>query len=171
VSDVSIQKSLDNFYGVAGRLEKIKTINGADYINDTCATTPDAAIAGLAALAPTLINNSQIILITGGRSKELDMTNYIEKIIELKQKNIIKKILLLSDSTTTGTDILIQSFNNRMFTDYDIVLNLKHGVDAARSAANEGDIILFTPAFASFGMFQNEYDRGEKFNQAVNDLR
>jgi UDP-N-acetylmuramoylalanine--D-glutamate ligase len=103
--------------------------------------------------------------------QELDMTNYANKIIELKNKNVIKKILLLSDSTTTGTDILIKSFNEKMFTDYKIVLNLKHAVDAARSAANGGDIILFTPAFASFGMFQNEYDRGEKFNQAVNDLK
>lgn len=184
VDDESIQKSLDSFTGVAGRMEKIKTLNGVDYINDTCATTPDAAIAALTALMPTLKNNSQIILITGGKSKELDMTNYVNSIIELKVKNVIKKILLLSDSTTTGTDILVRALNDKKFFDYELALNLEIAVNAARSAAEEGvenkfnlkdgtknNIILFTPAFASFGMFQNEYDRGEKFNQVVNNLK
>ncbi len=184
VDDESIQKSLDSFTGVAGRMEKIKTLNGVDYINDTCATTPDAAIAALTALMPTLKNNSQIILITGGKSKELDVTNYVNNIIQLKVKNVIKKILLLSDSATTGTDILVQALNDKKFFDYELALNLEIAVNAARSAAEESaenkfnskdstknNIILFTPAFASFGMFQNEYDRGEKFNQVVNNLK
>lgn len=169
VDDDIIKEALRSFTGAPGRLEKIKTINGVDYINDTCATTGDASIAALESF-----KDGKIILITGGRDKELDITNYINKIIEYKNKDIIKNIFILTDSTTTGSDILIKNFNEKGFTDYDMSLNLEQAVDAARSAAEEGEsknnIILFTPAFASFGMFQNEYDRGDKFNKIVNNL-
>lgn len=171
VDDINIQKSLANFFGVAGRLEKIRSLNGVDYINDTCATTGDAGIAALESFVAENNNtNKKVILITGGRDKELDMTNYAKKIIDYKNKNIVKDIILLSDETTTGTKKLLEVFKENNFNDYIEKDSLEKAVaEAARSAAS-GDVVLFTPAFASFGMFQNEYDRGEKFNLVVNNL-
>ena len=201
VDDVSIQESLDSFTGVAGRLELVRKLeispnNFIYFYNDTTATTPDALIVALASLA--LIaeqNNSQIILICGGRDKELDMTPAAEKIVEFKKENKIKQIILLSDTTTTGTKKLIELFKNIKgnkdsenkyseigvnnlsveneeggFVDYTECESLELAVQAARSAAAPSDIILFSPGFASFGMFQNEYDRGDKFNKLVNSL-
>lgn len=175
VDNINIQKSLANFFGVAGRLEKIRSLNGVDYINDTCATTGDAGIAALESFVAENNNtNKKVILITGGRDKELDMTNYAKKIIdyknETKNKSSIKNIILLSDDTTTGTKKLLEVFKENNFNDYLEKDSLEKAVaEAARSAAS-GDIVLFTPAFASFGMFQNEYDRGDRFNHAVNAL-
>ena len=201
VDDVSVQESLNNFTGVVGRLELVRKLeissnNFIYFYNDTTATTPDALIVALASLA--LIaeqNNSQIILICGGRDKELDMTPAAEKIVEFKKENKIKQIILLSDTTTTGTKKLIELFKNIKgnkdsenkyseigvnnlsveneeggFVDYTECESLELAVQAARSAAAPSDIILFSPGFASFGMFQNEYDRGDKFNKLVNSL-
>jgi len=166
IDEDSIKNSIENFSGVAGRLENIKTIDEVSFINDTTATTGDAGMIAL-----ETFKDKNIILITGGRDKELDMNNYVNKIIDFKNKNIIKKVILLSDDTTTGTKKLIDLFKEKSFVDYLEAVNLKEAVWAARSAAHQGDIVLFSPAFASFGMFENEYDRGEKFNVVVHDLK
>ena len=165
VDDISIQKSLESFTGVAGRLEFLKELDGVKYYNDTTSTTPDSLIVALESF-----KNENIILICGGRDKELDMTLAAEKIINFKNENKIKQIILLSDDTTTGTKKLIELFSPLHFEDYLECENLEVAVQAARSAATSGDIILFSPGFASFGMFQNEYDRGDKFNKMVNSF-
>ena len=165
VDDVSIQESLNNFTGVAGRLELVKELNGVKYYNDTTSTTPDSLMVALESF-----KNENIILICGGRDKELDMTLAAGKIVEFKKQDIIKKLILLSDHTTTGTKKLIGIFKENNFEDYTECENLEVAVQAARSAASSGDIILFSPGFASFGIFQNEYDRGDRFNQVVNKL-
>lgn len=160
----SIKNSIQNFRGVSGRLEFVKEENGVKYYNDTTATTGEATIAAINAFKD---DNSKIILITGGRDKELEVENYTEKLILEKSNNKIKKIIFLSDDTTTGTEKVLNLMKEKDFEDWVLAENIVKAVQLAKEASESGDIILFSPGFASFGMFVNEYERGERFLEAI----
>jgi len=156
IPPLKIYKAIKNFTGVKGRLEHIKTINRVRIYNDTTSTTPEATIAGLKALDLDL--NKRIVLICGGADKGLDMNNFI------REANLrAKKIILISG---TGTERIKNKFKKSP-----IYNSLKKAVADAVSSTNKGDAILFSPAFASFGMFKNEYDRGDKFNGIIKNLK
>jgi UDP-N-acetylmuramoylalanine--D-glutamate ligase len=150
ISIENIKKGVESFKGVSGRLEFIGAKNGVRIYNDTTSTTPEAAIAGLRAINPG--KNRKVILICGGSDKGLDMSDFVNE-----AKIRAKKIIMLSGN---GTDRIKNKFPKASIYDS---LNKAIG-DALNSATNQ-DIILFSPAFASFGMFRNEYDRGDKFNE------
>ncbi|TSC67788.1 MAG: UDP-N-acetylmuramoylalanine--D-glutamate ligase [Parcubacteria group bacterium Gr01-1014_73] len=159
IPDEISRKAIENFKGVPGRLEFLREIRGIKIYNDTCATTPDATIAALRAL-----NTKQIILILGGADKGLDMSELIAEI-----QKYCKVVILLPG---TGTDKLIS--NSKFLISNQVLIsnvkNLKEAVKQATKISKRGDIILFSPAFASFGMFKNEYDRGEQFEKLVKGL-
>lgn len=146
-----IENGIKSFEGVPGRLEYLGDKNGIRIYNDTTATTPDAAIAALEALD---MGNKNIVLIAGGSDKELEMDNFVREAI---QKT--KKTILLSG---TGTDKIKMYFENSP-----IVNSLEEALKEAFSVAEKGDTILLSPAFASFGMFKNEYDRGDQFKNLI----
>lgn len=146
--DVS-RRALESFSGVPGRLELIAEKDGIRYYNDTTSTTPDAALAALAALDP-----AKTVLIMGGADKGLDM----EKLLAALPQ--VKKVVALSG---TGTDRV----KDRLPESAEIFGELGSAFAAARSAAAAGDAVLLSPGFASFGMFKNEYDRGDQFNAVV----
>ncbi|MDQ1281653.1 MAG: UDP-N-acetylmuramoylalanine--D-glutamate ligase [Patescibacteria group bacterium] len=160
----SIKDSVKRFNGVSGRLEFVKEINGVKYYNDTTATTGEAVVAALDAFKD---KDNKLILITGGTDKELDIENYTNKLIEYKRFGKIKKLIFLSNETTTGTKKVLDKMSSLDFNDYVLVKDLSEGVDLARKSSEPTDIILFSPGFASFGMFLNEYDRGEKFLELI----
>lgn len=163
-----VQQTLDQFVGVPGRLEFVREIEGVKYYNDTTATTPEALMVALASLAPqSQINPTQINLICGGRDKELGLDAVAEMIIDYKSRNLIKNIVLLSDNTTTGTDRIIKIFEDQGFNNFILVNNIIEAVRFAKNNSAKGEIVLFSPGFASFGMFLNEYDRGDKYLQAL----
>jgi len=175
ISDDSIQKTIKNFSSVAGRLEFIREIKGLKIYNDTTATTPDATVAALKALGhPDFVNKIEdprfdksnrdnlkpkIILIMGGTDKGLDMS----KLVKIVPKYC--KMLILMPGT--GTDML--RFKNKDLR-FKNIENLKEAVKMAIGEAKEGDIVLFSPAFTSFGLFKNEFDRGEQFCDIVSKL-
>jgi UDP-N-acetylmuramoylalanine--D-glutamate ligase len=164
IDEGSIKNTIRNFKGVAGRLELVKEIGGVEYYNDTTATTGEATVAAINAFRNI---SKKIILITGGTDKELEIENYVEKIIKNKQEGKIKDIIFLSNETTTGTQKALSKMKEENFSDYILVESLEKAVEIAKEKAEEGDIILFSPGFASFGMFLNEYDRGEKFLKLI----
>ncbi|HEY4495809.1 MAG TPA: Mur ligase family protein [Candidatus Paceibacterota bacterium] len=167
IPDEISRKVFKNFGGVPGRLEFLREIRGVKIYNDTCATTPDATVAALQALSSKcqvpsskqipnykFQKEKKIVLILGGSDKGLDMTNLVAQI-----PKYCKSILLLPGS---GSEKLkVESLK---------VKNLKEAVKKAVAVAKKGDIILFSPAFASFGLFKNEYDRGEQFVKLVKEL-
>lgn len=155
-----IKKSVEDFKGVSGRLEFVKEDIGVRYYNDTTATTGEATIAAIEAFKD---DKSQVVLITGGRDKELEVNNYVEKLIQSKKEGKIKKIIFLNDATTTGTEKVLSILKEKDFNDYLLASNLEKAISLAKEYTKPGDIILFSPGFASFGMFANEYDRGEQF--------
>lgn len=149
ISDEVSRRALESFTGVPGRLELIREKSGVKIYNDTTATTPEATLAALSALDP-----AQTILIMGGADKGLEMGALLLKLKEMK-----RTILLAG----TGTSRVLEFIPNASVFD-----DLQKAVDEAFAAAAEDDVILFSPAFASFGMFKNEYDRGDQFNALVN---
>ncbi len=154
IDDEITQKALAEFQGVPGRLEFIREVNGVKFYNDTTATTPDATIAALKALSEEEPN---VVLIMGGADKGLNMRPLVEE-AEIRAK----KIILLSGSGTKYLSTYLQ--------DAPVYDNLPVAVKDAVASAESGDIILLSPGFASFGMFKNEYDRGDQFNAIVQSL-
>lgn len=155
LGDEEIRAGLTNFAGVPDRLELVREVDRVAYYNDTTATTPEATIAALQALDPD--NKKNIILIMGGSEKNLDMHELLREI-----PLHCKKVLLLAGA---GTDRIKNDLPDTM-----IYHSLADAVAAARADAAPGDTVLMSPAFASFGMFRNEYDRGEQFRNLVKSL-
>ena len=156
VSERVVKKVLENFKSVEGRLEYMKTVKGVKIYNDNNATTPDATIMALKALGSKKKN---IVLRMGGADKGLDMIKLLKEI-----KKYCKTVVLLSG---TGTDKL----KTIWLSDSQIVDNLKDAVKLAIQESKKDDIILFSPAFASFGLFKNEYDRNDQFVGIIKKLK
>lgn len=155
VDDAISRKALESFLGIPGRLELVALKDGVSFYNDTNSTTPEATIVALHALAEE--GGARVNLIAGGHDKGLDMKNLVELIGEST-----KHVSLLAGS---GTDRL-----RELLPDAPVFDTLEDAVEDARSHAKPGDVVLLSPAFASFGMFTNEYDRGDQFTALVKAL-
>ena len=157
-----IREGLASFSGVEGRLQFVREINGVKIYNDNNATTPEATIAALQALTNDGFRKP-VILIMGGADKGLDMAPLVEEI-----NRSCKAVLFLAGS---GTDHVLNVQRSTFNVPYDgPFTSLDQAVSKSLELGTEGDIILFSPAFASFGMFKNEYDRNDQFLAAVNSL-
>ncbi|MDO8514587.1 MAG: UDP-N-acetylmuramoyl-L-alanine--D-glutamate ligase [bacterium] len=150
LSDDEIKTGLELFEGVEGRLQFVREVNGVKIYNDNNATTPEATIAALHALG----EERKIVLIMGGADKELDMSVLIEEIGKR-----CKAVYLLAG---TGTQRI------QKYLPAPVLGSLEKAFGSALAAAVPGDVILFSPAFASFGMFKNEYERNDQFLTIVN---
>jgi UDP-N-acetylmuramoylalanine--D-glutamate ligase len=155
IDDATIKEALESFEGVPGRLQFVKEVRGVKYYNDTTATTPEASLMALRALGSEQKKN--LVLIMGGSEKNLDMQALLVEV-----KKVCKKVLLLAGAGTERIKGELPDANT-----YDGMLP---AVAAASAAAVPGDVVLMSPGFASFGMFKNEYDRGDQFDAAVAQL-
>lgn len=153
-----IKKGLESFRGVPGRLEKIRVYREVEIYNDTTATTPDALATALVALG----RGKNILLIAGGADKGIDL-----KVLTKSFFAYAKHVVLLSGS---GTERLIREKIIPTGISYSVHKGIKSAVREAVKYAEKGDIILLSPGFASFGMFKNEYDRGEQFSHIISAL-
>ncbi|MFA6445951.1 MAG: UDP-N-acetylmuramoyl-L-alanine--D-glutamate ligase [Candidatus Paceibacterota bacterium] len=163
VNENIIGKVVSDFGGVEGRMQYIRTINDIDVYNDTCATTPDATIAALRALGVNSKRN--IVLIIGGDDKKLDMSALIKEIPLWCSKVVLFK--------ERGTDkirdqvIAMKEEGIEVYEEEGLLATVNRAIEIAKS----GEIILYSPAFSSFGKyFKNEYDRGDKFNELLRNL-
>ena len=152
---VKIKKIVENFRGVPGRLEFVREVRGVKYYNDTTATMPEATIAALRA-----IDGKKIVLICGGADKNLDFKNLAPVI-----KKYTKAVVLLNGTATPKLQkqLLITNYQLPVA----IAKSMRDAVETARKFALRGDVILLSPAAASFGMFKNEFDRGDQFLREV----
>ena len=161
LSKAAIKKVVENFGGVEHRLEVFKTVRGVTFINDTTSTTP---IAGQKALAAV---NKPLILIAGGATKKLDLTEFAK---DIAKKTFVKKVILLNGGATDELENLIKKFGGAKKTlgRYD---NFKHAINDAFKTAKRGQTVLLSPGCASFGLFINEFDRGAQFKKIVSQLK
>ena len=158
----AIKKAIAEFRGIPHRLEFVREVEGVKYYNDTAATTPESAEAGINAFF------EPIVLICGGSDKNLDMSK-LEKIISQK----VKSAVFLKGQ---ATDKLIDAIRKNLPAEdskkeFLMAESMEKAVELARIEAMNGDVILLSPGAASFGMFANEFDRGDKFKAAVNSLK
>jgi UDP-N-acetylmuramoylalanine--D-glutamate ligase len=153
-----IKNTVEEFSGMPGRLEFLREIKGVKYYNDTTATTPDAVINALESL---MAHKGKIILIGGGADKRLDYS-LCAKII----RKYVKALILFKG---LASDKIIRALGRTKFPVV-VVINMKDAVAKAREFAVKGDIILLSPGAASFGIFKNEFDRGDQFRKIVNKL-
>ncbi len=159
-----ILKALKNFPGIPYRLEFIGVFKGVKFYNDTCATTPEAALAALESFP-----KQPIILILGGKDKKL---NYESFGIAIGKNKNIKKIILLQHLAYDASLKILSALKKHLDSEKIIqISNLKVGVEIALQQAKANDLILLSPAAASFGMFKNEFDRGDQFNKIVKNLK
>lgn len=163
-----IRAALKTFKGLEGRLQFIDEIKNVKYINDTTATAPDAAIAAINSLDEFYSTENEkdpkekkIILIAGGADKKL-IFDELAEIISQKCKSVI----LLKG---TATDKIEKAINERL--SIKIADSMEKAVRLAAKEATRGDIVLLSPGCASFGLFEHEFDRGRKFNEAVISLK
>ncbi len=145
---------LESFAGVEGRLQYLATINGVKIYNDNNATTAQATKAGLEALAEA----KNIVLITGGTDKGIPVGDLPKAISEYCAHTILY--------SGSGTEVLKKSLTADLsLEEHDTI---EACVEAAIATSVPGNVILFSPGFASFNHeFKNEYDRNDKFVAAV----
>jgi len=154
LSEEEIRAGLESFEPVEGRLQLVREMNGVRIYNDNNATTPEATLAALKALDTGTQN---IVLIMGGADKYLDASTLLYEIAKT-----CKRVILLAGTGTSRVAPLMQ--------DYSIFDSLETAVHEAVASAESGDTILFSPAFASFGMFKNEYERSDEFVKFITAL-
>ena len=159
ISSKTIKKVLIGFRGISNRQEFILKWQGVKYFNDTTATTPQSTIAAIRTFSQRF-SNSKIILIAGGQDKNLDYKNLAKEI----QKRINFLVLLAG----TASDKLKKEL--KAFKKISFVNSMKGAIKEAVTPAQKGDIVLFSPGAASFNLFKNEFERGEKFRQALQEI-
>ncbi|MGB9694449.1 MAG: UDP-N-acetylmuramoyl-L-alanine--D-glutamate ligase [Caldisericaceae bacterium] len=148
-------KGIETFRGLPHRLEEVRTIDGVLYVNDSKSTTPDSTIKALESF------NAPIILIAGGSSKNNDFTNLSQYF-----SGRVKKLILLGDTARAIGDAAVRAG----FGNFVIVNSLENAVKKAKAISSSGDVVLLSPACASFDMFNDFEHRGETFKQIVNKL-
>lgn len=159
INEELCRQVVKEFRGVPFRQEKIRTVGGVTYINDTTSTTPTASIMALqAADGPT-------IWITGGHTKNLPYTDLLD---EVKVNQHLKKIIILgSKNIPDYVEALTGIAGNKIVG---TAFSMSEAVTLAQANSEPGDQVLLSPGFASFDLFQNEFDRGQQFNQIVNEI-
>jgi len=158
LTDEEIFDGLATFPGVEGRLQLLATIDNVRVYNDNNATTPAATIVALEALD---VGNKNIILIAGGADKKLEVTGLAYAITKH-----CKNVFLTPGS---GTDTLLPYIDGGDLG-ISIMGDLEGAVSEAKALATAGDIILFSPAFASFAQYKNEYERNDEFVKLIETL-
>lgn len=155
---IKIEKVLQRFHGLEGRQEHIGRMQGVTIINDTTATIPEAAAAAIVRFRPLA---KRIILIAGGSDKKLQFVSFAHAI-----KKDVDFLILLPG---TATAQLKRALHYCHYPESAIheARTMQEAVRVARARADTGGYLLLSPGAASFGLFQNEFDRGEQFKKAV----
>lgn len=146
---------IKDFMGVEHRIEYVRDKNGVTYYNDSKGTNPDSSIKALEAMSrPT-------ILIAGGYDKHSEFDEFIEAF-----DNKVKLMVLLGQTADKIEETAVRhGFTNIIKTD-----SLEKAVKICAENAVSGDVVLLSPACASWGMFKNYEERGKLFKEYVNSL-
>lgn len=159
ISPAAIRTALATFKGVPHRLELVGERAGVRYYNDTAATMPEAAVAGIRAFT------APVVLIAGGADKAFDYTELARvfatepKAVILLQGTATEKLLPLMEKAALAS--------GKSGVTFPVVASMADALRVATEEAQPGDVVLLSPGVASFGLFQNEFDRGDQFRAGV----
>ena len=152
-------EAVKNFKGVEHRLEFVREIDGVKYYNDSIGTSPASTIAGLNAF------DENIILLAGGSDKGLDYKE-IGEVIAKK----VGTLILTGPTAQKIEEATKQALSEEKSIKIIHTNNLEESVKVAKEKARSGDIVLLSPASASFDAFKNFEERGNYFKTLVNNL-
>ena len=152
-------EAVKNFKGVEHRLEFVREIDGVKYYNDSIGTSPASTIAGLNAF------DENIILLAGGSDKGLDYKE-IGEVIAKK----VGTLILTGPTAQKIEEATKQALSEEKSIKIIHTNNLEESVKVAKEKARSGDIVLLSPASASFDAFKNFEERGKYFKTLVNNL-
>ena len=155
----SIKNAIAGFTGLEHRLEYVNTINEVQYYNDSKATTPEAAIAGIKAF------DSPTILIAGGYNKKVSLSQFARECT----KNT-KYVILVGETANNIQELIKNVKGEKAEPEVYVATSLDESVRKACEIAEAGDVVLLSPACASYGMFTNYEERGKKFKELVHRL-
>ena len=160
VSNHELESIISKIHGVPHRLELVREVNGIPWYNDSASTTPDKTLAGIYAF------DQDIVLIAGGYDKNISYEPLAQPILDK-----VSKLILFGDTKNKIYDAVM---NLKKKTSKDIQIyvmdTLEEVVDIAYQVSVLGEVVLFSPASASFDMFQNAYQRGDQFKELVQKL-
>ena len=159
--DINIAiKAVKNFKPVEHRIEFIREIDNVKWYNDSASSSPTRTLSGLNAF------DEDIILIAGGYDKNLDYTPLAKTIVEK-----VKTLILIGQTAGKIFDAVKKELENQN-KKLDIYMcdTLENTIEIAKKSAKTGQVVLFSPASASFDMFKNFADRGNKFKNLVNAI-
>lgn len=165
----AMRKAIENFKGLPYRLEFVRELDGVKYYNDSTSTNPETCIAAIRSF------KQPIVLIAGGSDKNLDYEKLGREIVtNLNVKSVIlmgataKRIERTIDQTVAAK----AKFNPRKLVPLEVISadSFPEALMAGRAVAQPGDIVLLSPASASFDMFKDYQERGELFSRWVKSL-
>jgi len=150
-----IRQVLMQFQGVAHRLEPVRSYNGVLYVNDSKGTNPDSTIKAIEAY------DNPLVLILGGLNKGSDFAQLAALV-----KARVRSAVVLGEAK----DSIIQALQQAGFEHYTAADTFEEAVRVAAAQAEQGDVVLLSPACASWDMFKSYEERGDLFKQIVNSL-
>lgn len=156
------REGLSKFTGLPHRLKFVREFEGVRFYDDSIATTPGSAIAALNSF------EKPKILILGGSNKGADLSELIEKIAKMPDQELRKVILMGAESEKLAQKLTSSGFER--FINLGVKTNMQEVVKTAFENAKSGDVVILSPAHASFDMFKSYVDRGEQFVENVNLL-
>lgn len=154
----ALKQALSNFKGLKHRCEHVKTIHGVSWYNDSKGTNVGAAIAAISSLHGRLPTGGRLVLLAGGVGKGADFT-VLGKTIQQK----VARSFLFGESANQIAETLLER-------DYEITESLEEAVSRAYEWTQSGDVVLLSPACASFDMFNSYEHRGDVFVASVQAL-
>ena len=157
VDDTKLENIVSKIKSVHHRLEYVRTINNVEWYNDSASTTPDKSMGGLYAF------DKKIVLIAGGYDKNISYEDFGKPIVE----NCSKLILFGATKDKIYNSVLKQNKKIEIYK----LNTLEEVVNKAYEIAKENEVVLFSPASASFDMFKNAYQRGDLFKELVNKIK
>ncbi len=163
IPTIAMRKAIMVFTGIEHRLEHVRTINGVQYINDSIATAPERALAALASFTEPLI------LLAGGRDKDMEWTTWTDEVLRR-----VKHVILFGDLA----DMLARHLTKQpclpgldvYMTQVSQVGSMAEAVELAVETAVSGDIVLLSPGGTSFDAFKDFAERGDQFRELVRNL-
>ena len=149
------KEAILSFRGIPYRQEELGEINGVLFVNDSTATAPVAAISGI----KTYLDKNPVVIL-GGADKKLDYSSLVNYVLETK----VDYVLLKGSATDIYVNLGLDA--NKIYDDFEKAVCASFEI-----AKSKRGIVLLSPGTASFGMFVNEFDRGDKFNAIFEGLK
>ena len=153
-------KAIKEFKPVEHRIEFVEEVDGVKWYNDSASSSPSRTLSGINAF------KEKIILIAGGYDKNLDYTPLAKPIVDK-----VKTLILIGQTSGKIYEVVKNELEeeNRHLDIY-MCETLEETIPIAKKNASKGDVVLFSPASASFDMFKNFADRGNKFKELVRKM-